>query len=152
MATRSLQIRAKLREIASQFVSYAVALSASSSLRRRVGNVDLMPKNCHGKSAAETQELFKAAAVEELNRVTGVLDGDAVRDEVEATYNKLAAAIDADSDDWKTLIPGKQVLAAFASHAGLSSARAKSLYIGQAARGDREPFKEIIELFDAMSV
>ncbi len=146
------QIREKLREIASQFVSYAVALSASSSLRRQVGSVDLMPRDCHGKSVTETQDLFLTAASKELDRVTSALDGSTVRQEVEDTYTKLESAISTDSDDWKALIPGKQVLATFATHAGLSPvARAKSLYIAQAATSDQKPFEEIAMLFNAMS-
>ncbi len=110
-----------------------------------------MPKDCHGKSVSETQELFRSAATDELSRVTAVLDGDAVRREVEDTYSRLETAISDDTDEWKMLIPGKPVLGAFASGAGLSAARAKSLYITQAAAGSHEPFKEIVELFDAMS-
>jgi ABC-type cobalamin/Fe3+-siderophores transport system ATPase subunit len=146
------QIRAQLREIASQFVSYAVALSASSSLRRRVGNVDLMPKDCHGKSVEETQNLFLGAATGELDRVREVLDGDAVRQEVEDAYVKLETAISTDSDNWKALIPGKQVLATFARRAGLSPSRAKAMYVSAAEQSSRNPFEEIVTIFDAMTV
>lgn len=144
-------VRAKLREIASGFVSYAVALAASSSLRRRVGNVDLMPKDVHGKSSEETQALFKSAASAELHRVTTVLDGDEVRLEVERFFATLEVALEHDADEWKVLIPGKQVLAVFASQAGISLPRAKTLYIGQARENDQNPFQEVIDLFDAMS-
>lgn len=145
------QVRAKLREIASEHVSYAVSLSASSSLRRKVGNVDLMPKGCHGKTETETQDLFSATASKELERVTGILDSGAVQGEVKKTFNELEAAIEKDSEDWKTLIPGKPVLARFAATAGLSLSRAKSLYIDAAARCDPNPFKEIEQLFEEMS-
>jgi ABC-type lipoprotein export system ATPase subunit len=146
-----VQIRAKSREIASGFVSYAVALSASSSLRRQVGNVDLMPKECHNKSVAEATELFTEKASAELDRVKSVLDGDGVTKEVEDSFNRLEKAIEDDSDDWKALIPGKPVLAGFAKSAGLSPARAKTLYIAKALISETKPFAEIIEIFDAMS-
>jgi predicted ATPase len=145
------RIRAKLREIATGFVSYAVALAASSSLRRQVGNVDLMPKDCHGKTVAETQALFSTAAEGELERVKTVLESDSVSQEVEKTFEQLQKAIEVDSEEWKTLIPGKPVLATFASDAGLSPARAKSLYIDKAVTSGRQPFEEITTLFDAMS-
>jgi ABC-type lipoprotein export system ATPase subunit len=145
------QVRAKLREIASQFVSYAVALAASSSLRRKVGNVDLMPKNVHGKSSTDTQVLFRTVAEAELGRVSAVLAGNEVRREVEETFTKLETALERDSDEWKALIPGKQVLAVFAGHAHVSIPRAKALYIGQAAESEQSPFQEIIDLFDALS-
>jgi RecA/RadA recombinase len=111
------QVRASLREIAAGFVSYAVALAASASLRRTVGNVDLMPKDIHGKSASETEERFKAAAEAELSRVSAALDGDAVKAEVVRLFEQLEKALDEDTDDWKALIPGKQVLATFAARA-----------------------------------
>jgi hypothetical protein len=146
-----VEIRAKLRAIASEFVSYAVALAASSSLRRKVGNVDLMPKDVHGKSSEETQALFKSAAETELSRVSSILEGDEVRREVEGVFTRLEAALEQDSDDWKALIPGKQVLAVFAGKAGISLPRAKTLYIGAGLEGEHNPFQEVIELFDAMS-
>lgn len=145
------QIRAKLVEIASEFVSYAVALSASSSLRREVGNVDLMPKGCHGKNKTETKEMFSAVAAGELERVKATLDSGVVQGQVEQTFNDLEAALSEDSDDWKNLIPGKPVLARFAAVANLSLARAKSLYINAAQRDGHAPFKEIEELFEEMS-
>jgi predicted ATPase len=145
------QIREKLREIASGYGSYAVALAASSSLRRKVGNVDLMPKEIHGKSSTETQERFKAVAEAELARVSAVLAGDEVRGEVEALFARLESALEQDSDEWKVLIPGKQVLATFAARAQVSLPRAKALYVGQAEKSEQSPFQEIIGLFDAMS-
>lgn len=145
------RVRAKLREIAAEFVSYAVALAASSSLRRQVGNVDLMPKGCHKKSLADTKNMFAITASNELDRVKAVLASDAVSQEVEDTFSKLEKAIADDSDDWKTLIPGKPVLAKFAASANLSPARAKTLYIDRASSSDSQPFKGIVELFDLMS-
>jgi ABC-type lipoprotein export system ATPase subunit len=145
------QIRARLRDIASEHVSYAVALSASSGLRRKVGNVDLMPKDCHDKTEPETQDLFSAKASAELERVTGILDSGVVQQEVETTFSELETAIAEDSDDWKALIPGKPVLGRFAATAGLSLARAKSLYIDVALRSNPSPFEEIQQLFEGMS-
>lgn len=144
-------VRARLREIASGFVSYAVALSASSSLRRRVGNVDLMPKDVHDKSSVDTQTLFRSVAEAELGRVSEVLAGDEVRREVEETFTKLETALERDTDEWKALIPGKQVLAVFAGQAQVSLPRAKALYIGQAPKNQQNPFQEIIDLFNAMN-
>lgn len=110
-----------------------------------------MPKDLHGKSSADTQGLFRAKAEAELARVSRILGSDEVRQEVEATFTELEGALDQDSDDWKTLIPGKRVLAVFASRANISLPRAKTLYIGQAQKSEHNPFQEVIDLFDAMS-
>lgn len=146
------QVRTKLREIAARFISYAVALSASSSLRRRVGSVDLMPASIHGRSVEETLSLFQATATGELERVTAVLSGEAIRGEVQETFQRLQTAVSDDTEEWKSLIPGKQVLGTFASSAGLSPARAKTIYIAQAATAEHDPFQEIALVFDAMSL
>jgi ABC-type cobalamin/Fe3+-siderophores transport system ATPase subunit len=146
-----VRIRTALREIASQFISYAVSLAASSSLRQQVGNVDLMPKGCNGKSVPETQDLLVARASHESQRVALALADDVVRREVETTFGRFESAVSADTEEWKEAIPGKSVLAAFAQRSQIPLARAKSLYIAEAARSDRQPFAEIVGLFDAMS-
>jgi predicted ATPase len=145
------QIRAALREIAATFTSYAVSLAVSSRLRQKVGNVALMPKGCNGKSMAETQELLVARATVESQRVVSALEDDVIRREVEESFGQLDSAITDDSDLWQEAIPGKRVLAAFASRAGVSTPRAKSLYLAAAAKSEHKPFAEIIAQFDAMS-
>ena len=110
-----------------------------------------MPKGSHGKSSTETQDLFLNVVGVELERVKAVLGADAVRQGVEETYDKLETAISTDSDEWKTLIPGKPVLATFANQVGLSPGRAKSLYISAVAEVDRNPFEEIETIFEQMS-
>ena len=51
-------IRAKLKEIASGLLSYAAALTVSSTLRQAVGSLDIMPSDCHGKNATELVQLI----------------------------------------------------------------------------------------------
>lgn len=127
------QIRTTLREIAATFTSYAVSLGVSSSLRQRVGNVDLMPKGCDRKSMTQTQELLVTQATSESQRVASALEDDVIRREVEVSFGRLEKAITDDNEVWQEAIPGKQVLATFASRAGVSTPRAKSLYLAAAA-------------------
>jgi len=82
-------------------------------------------------------EIVDAGPEAELGRVSAVLTGEEVRQEVEETFTKLETALERDSDEWKALIPGKQVLAVFAAQAHVSLPRAKALYIGQAAKSQR---------------
>jgi hypothetical protein len=110
-----------------------------------------MPKGVHGKAMAEIQDLVAARAELEGRRVRSALDDGVVRAETEAVFLKLDQSIQSDTDDWKREIPAKPVLAKFASRASLSEARAKSLYISEAARSSRKPFAEIADIFDAIN-
>jgi hypothetical protein len=110
-----------------------------------------MPKGVHGKSAEQTKELFAARAQAELARVSQVLDGGAVTDEVVKMFTDLEASLEKDTNDWKVVIRGKQVLATFAGRADISLPRAKTIYIAEAMKQEDNPFAEVIEQFNAMS-
>lgn len=144
------QIRAALRDLAGRYVSYATTLAVASRLRLEAGNVDAMAKDCHGKTLEQTQQLVIAQASQESDRVADVLDRDGVSRAVAEHYERLSQAIEDDSEDWKAMVPGKQVLSAFASQANLSAGRAKTMYIAAThAESPHQPFKEIQDIFAA---
>jgi hypothetical protein len=146
-----VQVRAALREIAHDFVSYTVALAVASRLRLAAGNVDAMAKNCHRKTLDETQGLVAAKANEESARLERVLDEGAVRTAVEELFETIGRAVEDDDELWKDLVPGKQVLAAFAARAQVKPGRAKSIYVNAARTSDRRPFIEIESIFAAFA-
>lgn len=142
------QIRKALLKSAAHFVSYAAALSASHELRQLAGNIDVMPKACHDKSLDQLKDLIVNRVHSERSRVDEVLTPERVVEAVERAYMPIKAAVDSDSEEWKSLVPGKQVVAAFAAGASLLPSRAKTLYVGAAAKSGRAPFLDIFDIFD----
>lgn len=149
------QVEAKLREIARTCLPYAVALSTASTLRQRVGNVDVMVKGATGRSLDELLELQLAKASTERKRVGAELsDG-----QLEAVHRQVATAmtqaLDASDDSWKSVIPGRPVFNMFAGAAQLQAPRLKQAYIRAALRQEPSPFADIVEIFrgfDLLSV
>ena len=76
------------------------------------------------------------------------LDPSVVGAWVETYFNRLSQSLQEDSEEWKNLIPGKPLFATFASKAGLTPSRAKTLYLNVALESEREPFSEIIDIFN----
>jgi hypothetical protein len=143
-----VEIRKAMRECARQLVSYAAALTAAHLLRQRVGNIDAMPKACHGKSLDELYDLILARVGAETERVENVLDTGAVKETVTSVYERLSEAVANDTDSWKVDIPGRPLLGVFAGRANVGEARAKSLYLNAATSSDSDPFVEIVGIFD----
>ena len=143
-------IRAQLRTLGEQFVSYAAALSVSRALRTAAGNLDVMPKDCHGKNLKEIQELVEERASAERGRISDVLDASQVRLAVETAFNALVESLESDSEAWKAAIPGRPLLGAFASKANVNVSRAKSMFLN-AAVGALDPFAEVAAIFDAFA-
>ncbi len=108
-------IRQELRTLAEGLVSYAVALSVSREFRLSVGNVDLMPKACHGKAEAETVALLVGISESERGRVVQILEQKQVAASAEKHFRELTTYLVTDDPKWKDLIPGKQLLAKLAS-------------------------------------
>ena len=144
-------IRAKFRELAKGAVSYATALWLSAQTRTAVGNIDIMPRECHAKSAAELSGLFSGPVASELERVRRQMDVAALEAAAFERFRLLEEAIDRDTDDWKMLIPGKALLAQFANHAKLSVGRAKTLYIRHAHQASTNPFEEVLSIFQGFA-
>jgi len=144
-------IRGVLRELASGLVPYATALSVAFDLRRAVGNIDVMPKGVHGTSLEELQELIGKRVATEQSRLATALDSERVNQLVANTFRRFQETVDADDGEWKRIIPGKPLLGGFAGRAHLHLGRAKSLYISAALSHPREPFREVLKIFEAFA-
>jgi hypothetical protein len=140
-------IRSRLRDLASDLTSYATALAVTAEVRQSVGNVDIMPKDCHDKSLDELVELLLSRSHEELARITTAVD-DSLISSLASTYHQdLVASLEADTEAWKVLIPGKPILRKFASAAGIHLGRLKNLYLAAAGEQAPSPFEEIEAIF-----
>jgi hypothetical protein len=149
-STRALKasaIRERLRALAREQMSLAVALKVAAGVRLRAGNVDVMPKGCHGLDEVSLIELLKQRVSAEDERLQGVVNASAVENQARAEFARLAAAIEADTDTWKAEIPGKQLLARFASEVKLAPGHAKGLYVRAADKIGSKAFDEIVSIF-----
>lgn len=145
------QIRAVLREVADEFVSYSTALAVSAEIRREAGNVDLMPKGVHEVDPTEVDRLLLETAEVEIDRMNGALDQDRIRELANGYAERLRSSLEADDDRWKADIPGKPVLATFASRAGMHAARMRKLYLNAATVDEDGPFEEVLRIFEDFS-
>lgn len=144
-------IRSLFREAAASLVPYATALATSTIFRQAAGNVDIMPKGVDRASDDQVVALLSAAASSESNRVGNSLDVDAVSRTATDYAALLRQSIAVDDDVWKREIPGKPLLAKFASRAGMHQARLRKLYLARAGRDRRGPFSEIYSIFDGFA-
>jgi ABC-type cobalamin/Fe3+-siderophores transport system ATPase subunit len=144
-------IRQELRKIAETLISYTVALLVTREFRLNVGNVDLMPKDCHGKTEEEITGLLTQSAEEERDRVAKNLDAGAISAATEAYFKELSTALAEDNPQWKDVIPGKPLLARFASRAKIDTPRLKTAYIHCAEGRDPNPFQELHEIFSSFA-
>jgi len=145
---RPSDIRQRLRDSARQLVSYATALAVASKLRLHVGNLDIMPKDCHGKTLDEVKGLILSELSEDKLRIDNLLTESTVGASTIDYFNRLTKSLDDDTDEWKALIPGKPLLGRFASAAGINASRAKTMYINAAQDSGRQPFAEILDIFE----
>lgn len=144
-------IRARFRQLARDIASYATALAVTARLRQESGNIDVMPKACHGRTPDAIISLLIEKAASEWRRIADILEEGRIRSIATEYHNKLIGSIDRDDDDWKDLVPGKTLLAQFASAAGVQGGRMKNLYLSAARDQDPGPFSEIDTIFAAFS-
>ena len=141
-------IRSALKDIAQEHVSYAAALSTAAYFREEMGNVDLMPKGCNGKTAPELVNLLLIRSKEERSRLAWQLDDARITKHVENTMQRLEKSLAADTDDWKALIPGRVILKVFCSKTPLQYNNFRTAYINTAELVRTNPFADIIAIFD----
>lgn len=141
------KIEARLREIALASLSYATALIVSARIRRRVGNVSVMPKGSHSKTVDDLAGLMTLKATEESARAQSALKGDEVERLIRHVFKQLSDALQDPSDAWKSVIPGKQILSQFAGAAGMDIGRFKLAYLGKVAKYNLPIFDEVISMF-----
>ena len=103
-------IREELMNKAKELISYTISLTVSSLLRTNVGNVDLMPKNCHSKTKDEVEALIIQKSKEEILRVNTSLEEQEIKKSVKEIFDKINNSFVANSDEWKNLIPGRPIL------------------------------------------
>lgn len=141
------QIRMKMKGIAQSYISYAVSLSVSSLIRTMVGNVDIMPKECHNKTKDEVETLLISKATEELKRINESMPNGTIKKHSEELFAQLTKSIADDGDEWKNLIPGRPILNEFVAKANLKIGRAKQLYLKESEKSDFNIFKDILDIF-----
>lgn len=144
-----IQIDAKLKSIATEMVPYAVSLVVSRKLRLDVGNVDLMISGCAGMSGDQLSSSVEAKAAAERQRVDASLSADRVKDLTAQTYAELSQSLL--SDDWKRLIPGKQIISKFCSVCGINTGRFVNMYLAESARNEYASFSDIISILQEFS-
>ena len=142
------EVRSKLRELASEQISYAVALRTAAEVRQGAGNVDVMPSACNGLTSEELVRAITATVQSEERRLGEVLDVAAIESVVTREYARIRASLDADTDEWKALVPGKPLLGKFAGEATLAVGHAKTLYVNAVAAMGADTFADIEAIFD----
>ena len=144
-------VRDVLRTIAKEMISYAAALYATAHFREQSGNIDLMPKDCHAKTKEELTELILKKAAGEQIRIQNAIEQQKIAEFVDKTIKSLEDSLASDTDEWKKLIPGKQMLSVFASKASINVGRLKRAYINEALNADVNPFHDVIQIFSQFS-
>jgi predicted ATPase len=145
------EIRKALKEIARTQIAYATALTTSSYYRERIGNLNIMAKDCQNLSIDELCRQLVIRVGEEQSRMLNAVQAVAVESYARATAKSLQDSLDQDSEEWKALIPGKPLLNVFANRVKLDPARLKTAYIRVAEKRAVSPFKEVIDAFSAFS-
>ena len=145
-------IREKLQEIARGYISYAAALIVSSLFRERAGNMDIMPKGAHSKSAEELAEAMCSKAEHEKDRINTANDPDKIRMVLHDTIVELEATFD-EGDAWKRAIPGRPILQTFcgSGSANMDFGRFKMAFLKAAEEASTDPFAEVVEIFEKFS-
>jgi len=144
-------IREKLRELAADQISLAVALRVASDIRLRAGNVSVMPKGCNGLTASELAASMGGKLEAEEARLREALDRSSMTADVEREFERIQASLDNDTDEWKELVPGRPLLAGFAREAGLGVGHAKTLYVNTALEMESAVFDDIAAIFKAFA-
>ena len=141
-------VRAKLRELAAEQISYAVALRTAADIRQGAGNVDVMPKGCNGLGSEDLVAAIATVVSSEDQRLSTVLDATAISEAVKTEYARIQTSLDDDTDDWKILVPGKALLGKFVGEAKLTPGHAKTLYVSAVTSMGADTFGEIEAIFD----
>lgn len=136
-------IEAKLTQLANNNLSYATALIVSNDVRRKCGNVSVMP---NGRiSVDELPSLLTRSALEEKTRLQTLLEQDAIVNLTQKTLARLQRSLEDGS--WKKLFPGRPIFNQFANAAKLEPGRLRLAYLNATASDGYGIFSEIIEIF-----
>lgn len=108
-----------------------------------------MPKDCFGKTTDQPVGMLTAKVETERSRIQSAMSTAEMERYASQVVDRIPKSLDQDSDEWKQLIPGKQLFSIFASKANLDVGRPKIKYIKCAEKLETNPFQEIIEIFQA---
>jgi hypothetical protein len=141
------EIRSALKGIARDIVPYTTALTTAAYFREAVGNIDIMAKDCHGKTADKLLTLILERSRDEKKRIDDTIDNAKVETYARDIIANLTRSLDDDTEEWKNLSPGKPLLHTFASKANLTATRLKILYMKAAEKHAPYPFQDIVDIF-----
>lgn len=145
------EIETRLREIATSQLSYATALISSKYLRDTVGNIDIMPKDCHDKNKEELKLLMENSLNSEEDRLANQFDSSILGTFIGETYDRLNSSLSAPGNQWKFDIPGRPIFNIFCNRADFNKGRLMTRYIQISENADTNPFQEIIDIFESFS-
>jgi predicted ATP-binding protein involved in virulence len=145
------EIRKTFREIARTQIAYATALSTSTYFREQIGNLSIMVGGCHGMNTDELVKQIEARVDEEQGRISKSLGKTDIERYARARAKMVEDSLDQDTNDWKSLVPGRPLLNMFAARAKFDTARLKTVYIREAEKEPINPFQEIIDIFATFS-
>lgn len=143
------KVKEQLKSIAIERVSYSVSLSVSKLVRDSIGNIDIMPKSCHGLDNTNLFQKFDEKTTSENKRIFKFLNSNYIETKINEYFSSFNESLN--SDKWKDEIPGKQILSIYTSQTGINEDRFKTLYIKKAFESKNNPFQEIINLFEEFS-
>jgi hypothetical protein len=143
----------RLKEIAKSSISYVAALIVSREFRERVGNLDIMPAHCFGKSPSELADLIVAKADSERSRINKVTAPNDVLSRTKEVISRLESSLENEVPHWKFLFPGRTILKTFCSseYANFDFGRFKLGYLKTAESNSPSPFSEIEKIFEYFS-
>jgi ABC-type cobalamin/Fe3+-siderophores transport system ATPase subunit len=141
------QIRESLKQIAKEFLPYTINLWLGSLIRSKVGEIEVSIKGVAGMNLDDYTKQLEEPILKEHKRIGTILSTEEIKKAVEERWKVLARLIEEDKEDWKKLIPGRVICHKFASIAGISPGRFKTMYINTAKVAGLTPFDEIVNIF-----
>jgi predicted ATPase len=145
-------IKNALKRYAKETIPYATALIVSAQVRRQVGNVSIMPKGVQDQDVDTLVNFFIDKLNQEVGRINTGLSQVIIEEQIRDTHAKLLIACADENDAWMKIIPGKQILARFASEAKIDIGRLKLAYVKAVQDNSLSTFNDIIEIFGDFSL
>jgi hypothetical protein len=91
--------------------------------------------------------LIWSRSTEETARITNILNKEKIEKHVSTIMQEIDSSLLADSDDWKSLIPGRIILKKFCGEAKLDYDLFRTAYINAAELMPINPFADLITIF-----
>jgi hypothetical protein len=110
-----------------------------------------MPKGVHDQDVDALVNLFVNKLNQEIGRINTTLSPVIIEEQIRDIHAKLLIACSDEADSWMKIIPGKQILARFASEAKIDIGRLKLAYVKAVQDNSLTTFDDIIEIFGNFS-